>query len=97
MAIFKKFTGNTTDTTIVRKNIDKRTVSRVYIACTHDTVDLIVDRLYVDDGTTEYDIIANVKIPVGAALDVPIPAFSYRNQDLKITTTNSSNCTVIIK
>tara|TARA_B100000902_G_scaffold86292_1_gene90462 strand:+ start:167 stop:460 length:294 start_codon:yes stop_codon:yes gene_type:complete len=97
MAIIKKFTGNTTDTDIVRKHIDKRTVSKVYIACTHDTVDLIVDRLYLDNGTTEYDIIANVKVPVGAAVDIPIPMFNYRVYDLKVTTTNSSNCTIIIR
>ena len=94
MAILKKFTGNTTNTTIVRKYVDKRSGLKVYISCTHDTVDLIVDRLYLDDGTTEYDIIANVKVPVGAAADIPIPMFNYRVYDLKITTTNS---TIIIR
>ena len=97
MAILKKFTGNTTDTTIVRKYVDKRSGVKVYIACTHDSAGLIVDRLYLDNGTTEYDIIANVKVPVGAAVDIPIPTFNYRAYDLKITTTNSSNCTVIIR
>ncbi len=96
MAIYKNFTGNTTDTTLVRKHVDKLTVSKVRVACTHDSTDLIVDRLYIDNGT-EYDIIANVKIPVGAALEVSVPHYNYRTFDLKITTTNSSNCTIILK
>ena len=96
MAILKKITGNTTDTIIARKHVDKKVIA-IYIACTHDTVDLIVDRLYLDDGSNEYDIIANVKIPVGAALDTSIPLYNHRIHDLKLTTTNSSNCTIIIR
>ena len=96
MAIYKNFTGNTTNTILVREHIDKITVSKVHIACTHDTVDLIVDRLYLDNETTEYDIIANVKIPVGATLVINIPSYNYKVFNLKITTTNASNCTIII-
>jgi hypothetical protein len=97
MARYKNFTGNTTDTILLRKYVDKIHVSRISIACKHDTVDLIVDRLYLDDGTTEYDIIANVKVPVGATLvlDNNI-TYDYKVFDLKITTTNASNCTIII-
>jgi hypothetical protein len=97
MAIFKNFTGNTTNTKLIRKHIDKKSVSKIQITCTHDTVDLIVDRLYLDNDTTEYDIIANVKIPVGASLVVDLPPYGYKTFDLKLTTTNSSNCTIIIK
>jgi len=96
MAIYKNFTGNTTDTTLVRKHIDKLTISTVHIACTHDTAALTVDRLYIDNGT-EYDIIANVEVPVGSALQLDIPHYNYRTFDLKITTTGSSNCTIILK
>jgi len=96
MAILKQITGNLTDEVIARKYVDI-SVSKVRITCRHDSTALIVDRLYLDDGTTEYDIIANVTIPVGAVLEVSVPAYNYKVHDLKITTTNSSNCTLIIR
>ena len=96
MAIYKKFTGNTTDTALLKKHVNREKVSKFYIACVHDTTDLTLDRLYIDDGSNEYDIIANVIVPVGAALSINIPNYSTRKFDLKVTTTGASNCTIII-
>jgi len=96
MAILKQITGNLTDEVIARKHVDI-SASKVHITCRHDSTALVVDRLYLDDGTTEYDIIANVTIPVGAALEVNIPAYNYKVHDLKIKTTGGSNCTLIIR
>jgi|TARA_R100001463_G_scaffold6744_6_gene21878 hypothetical protein len=96
MAILKQITGNLTDVVIVRKNVDI-SVSKVHITCRDESNDLQVRRLYLDDGTTEYDIIANVTIPVGASLEVNIPGYNYKVHDLKIKTTNSSDCTLIIQ
>ena len=99
MAIYNKFTGNTTDTELIVKNSGTSgNIRKILIACTHDTVDLIIDRLYLDDATNEYDIISNVKIPVGTTLVLEDNlSFSSSEFDLKITTTNSSNCSIIIK
>jgi len=96
MAILKQITGNLTDIVIARKNVDI-SVSKINITCRHDSTGLIVDRLYLDNGTTEYDIIANVKVPVGVTLEVDIPGYNYKVHDLKITTTGGSNCTLIIR
>ncbi len=99
MAIYKNFTGNTTNTDLITKDGSKAgAISKISIACTHDSTDLIVDRLYIDDGSTEYDIIANVKIPVGVTLVLEDNlSFSSSVFGLKITTTNASNCSIIIK
>ena len=98
MAIYKKFTGDQDNEDLLKKHLNSGNISQIAIACIHDTVDLIVDRLYIDDGTTEYDIIANVRIPVGVTLVLDHDlSYSSKLFDLRITTTNSSNCTVIIK
>ena len=98
MAVYKNFTGDSGTVDLLKKHLNSGNISQIAITCTHNTVDLIVDRLYIDDGTTEYDIIANVKIPVGATLVLDHNvSYSSKLFDLKITTTNASNCTIIIK
>ena len=96
MAKYKNFTGNTSNTVLLAKHINIVADNVIRITCTHDSTDLIVDRLYLDDGTNEYDIIANVKVPVGTSLLLDEIPFDYRLFDLKITTTNASNCTIMI-
>ena len=96
MAKYKNFTGNTSNTVLLAKHINIVAVNVIRITCTHDSTDLIVDRLYLDDGTNEYDIIANVKVPVCTSLLLDEIPFDYRLFDLKITTTNASNCTIMI-
>tara|TARA_R100000005_G_C4899825_1_gene142536 strand:- start:32 stop:340 length:309 start_codon:yes stop_codon:yes gene_type:complete len=102
MAVYKNFTGNTpgTDPSLISKGAlsSAGSISKISIACTHDSVDLIVDRLYIDNGTEEFDIIANVKVPVGTTLILKdVLSFDASIFDLKIKTTNSSNCSIIIK
>ena len=110
MLKFLKFTGNTTDTDLLSTsskttNDSSIIVNRILITNTHDSNELTVDRLYIDDTTNEYDIIANVKIPVGASLlldeDIVSTGIDFIKQknkfQLKLTTTGGANCALIIK
>jgi len=105
-----KFTGNTTDTDLLSTsskitNDGSIFVNQILITNTHDSNALTVDRLYIDDTDREYDIIANVKIPVGASLllddDIVSTGIDFIKQKskftLKLTTTGSADCALIIR
>ena len=98
MAKYKNFTGNTSNTVLLAKHINIVAVNVIRITCTHDSTDLIVDILYLDDGTNEYDIIHDLKIPLGATLILDQKFnFNYEKFDLKIKTSGSSNCSILIE
>lgn len=98
--IAKSLTGNQTDTTLVEKNKGSSiSISRVLLVNTHTSNELLVERLYVDTGSAEFNLLFKVKIPVGASLllDDEIDYIKSNNYSLKITTTGSANCDIIIK
>jgi hypothetical protein len=99
MGIYKNQTGDTSsDVILVRKHLDKITISQITITCTHASNDIVIDRLYIDDGTNEYDIIHDLKIPLGATLILDQKFnFNYEKFDLKIKTSGSSNCSILIE
>ena len=85
------------DLTLLQKHVNRIIVKSITITCTHASNNLVIDRLYLDNGTNEFDILHDVKVPLGATLLLD-EGFNYdfKNFDLKIETSGSSSCSIII-
>ena len=101
MAIYKNYTGDQTNAAVLSKMPAKGgsiMINEILITNTHASNGLVVNRLYLDDETTEYDLINTVTIPVGESLllNDDFEKYDVRLFGLKITTTGSANATIVI-
>lgn len=101
MAIYKNYSGDQTNVTVLSKMPAKGgsiMVNEILITNTHTSNTLTVSRLYLDDETTEYDLIYKVAIPVGASLllNDNFVKYNVRLFGLKITTTGTASAAIVI-
>tara|TARA_X000001388_G_C2150971_1_gene92385 strand:+ start:73 stop:381 length:309 start_codon:yes stop_codon:yes gene_type:complete len=101
MAIYKNYSGDQTNITVLSKMPVKGgniRVNEILITNTHTSNTLTISRLYLDDETTEYDLIYKVAIPVGASLllNDDFVKYNVRLFGLKITTTGTASATIVI-
>jgi len=98
MAIYKSFTGDQTNIVLIAKGgRNNGNVNKILITNTHPSNVLKVT-LDLHDGTNTFNIVKLIQVPtsVSLLLDENI-RFDSNIYNLRITTTNSANCDLIIK
>jgi len=98
MAIYKNFSGNQTNAVLIPKNgIRSGSISTILIANTHST-NTQSTRIDLFDGTNTYILYNNIDIPPKTSLVLTDNvSFNVREFSLRLTTTGSATCDIIIK
>jgi|TARA_R110001599_G_scaffold313195_1_gene520958 hypothetical protein len=98
MAIYKNFSGDQTNAMLIQKNtgvsgrIDKILITNTHSSATQST------RVDLYDGTNTYILYNNIDIPSKTSLVLTDNiSFDSSTYSLRLTTTGSSNCDIIIK
>ena len=98
MAIYKNFSGDQTNAMLIQKNtgvsgrIDKILITNTHNSATQST------RVDLYDGTNTYILYNNIDIPSKTSLVLTDNiSFDSSTYSLRLTTTGSSNCDIIIK
>jgi len=98
MAIYKSFTGDQTNVVLITKGANQGgNISKILITNTHASNVLKVT-LDLYDGTNVFNIVKLIQVPAGVSLLLDDNlGFNKDVYNLRITTTNSANCDLIIK
>ena len=98
MAIYKNFSGDQTNAMLIQKNtgvsgrIDKILITNTHSSATQST------RVDLYDGTNTYILYNNIDIPSKTSLVLTDNiSFDSSTYSLRLITTGSSNCDIIIK
>tara|TARA_R110002020_G_scaffold302830_1_gene518264 strand:+ start:143 stop:439 length:297 start_codon:yes stop_codon:yes gene_type:complete len=98
MAIYKNFSGDQTNATLIEKGgANGGRINKVLITNTH-SANTQSTRVDLYDGTNTYILYNNIDIPPKTSL-VLTDNISFDSSvfNLRLTTTGSSNCDIIIK
>ena len=97
MAIFyKNISSATTETLITKGGITSGAISRITIA-NHDNSDLVIVKLYLDDGSTTYTITETTIPPLVTLVLEDNLGFDSSIYNLKLDTSTTAEITVIVK
>ena len=98
MAIYKNFSGDQTNAIIVLKNGSRSgLIKKILITNTH-SANTQSTRIDLFDGTNTYILYNNIDIPPKTSLVLTDNlAFDKSIYNLRLTTTGSANCDIIIK
>ena len=98
MAIYKNFSGDQTNAMLIQKNtgISGR-INKILITNTHSSATQST-RIDLYDGTNTYILYNNIDIPSKTSLVLTDNiSFDSSTYSLRLTTTGSSTCDIIIK
>ena len=98
MAIYKNFSGDQTNAVLITKGgTDSGRISKILITNTHSSATQST-RIDLYDGTNTFILYNNIDIPPKTSL-VLTDNISFNSSvfNLRLTTTGSSNCDIIIK
>lgn len=102
MAVYKNFSGDQTNAILIAKNdnIDipaSGNIRKILITNTHST-NTQSTRIDIFDGTNTYILYNNIKIPPNVSLVLTDNiSFNSSIYNLRLTTTGSATCDIIIK
>ena len=98
MAIYKNFSGDQTNAILINKNIGiSGAIKKILIPNTH-SANTQSTRIDIYDGTNTYILYNNIDIPPKVSLVLTDNiSFNSSIYDLRLTTTGSANCDIIIK
>jgi len=99
--LYTKITGDVTNQVLITKGGDwSGDMKYIAVINSHASNALTVSMDLYDGSAVVADLISSIKIPAGAALnmtDTPHMKFNSKKYNLRVTTTGSANCTIIIK
>ena len=98
MAIYKNFSGDQTNAILINKNIGiSGAIKKILITNTH-SANTQSTRIDIYDGTNTYILYNNIDVPPKVSLVLTDNiSFNSSIYDLRLTTTGSANCDIIIK
>jgi len=99
--LYTKITGDVTNQVLITKGGDwSGDMKYITVVNSHASNKLTISMDLYDGSTVVADLISLVVIPVGTLLsmtDAPHMRFNSKKYSLRVTTTGSANCTIIIK
>lgn len=98
MAIYKNFSGDQTNAMLIQKNTGvSGRINKILITNTHSSATQST-RIDLYDGTNTYILYNNIDIPSKTSLVLTDNiSFDSSTYSLRLTTTGSSTCDIIIK
>ena len=99
--LYTKITGDVTNQVLITKGGDwSGDMKYITVVNSHASNKLTISMDLYDGSTVVADLISLVVIPAGTLLsmtDAPHMRFNSKKYSLRVTTTGSANCTIIIK